>query len=656
MRHYVPAIDGLRAVAVLGVVLFHFFPKEIPGGFVGVDVFFAISGYLVTRIIQTSIEAGQFSFKEFYERRIRRLLPALLTVLLVTTLAAFFTLLEPEIATYGRHLFSGTFFFSNLQFFSEAGYFDKASESKALLHLWSLSLEEQFYFVWPMILLLIFRFRTRMSGRFTLWSLIGLCLISLALSIHYTANFQKLAFFNLPFRLWELAAGGLLSFTESQIRSSKIYQHPSSRLIAPFGLITILVTYFAFSKDTLFPGLAALAPIIGTLCILLESRRTDGVSRWLGHHWLTYVGKVSYPFYLWHWPIFSISYVAYDSHPPAVYSVALMLLSFVLAVLTYEFIEKKPSSSVLKSTRWLLVANFSLGLFGLTFGTSTFQNVRPDYLRKVDLTLASKSAFLDAHQGKRPTGFCTSGEFASLELCRLAKESAPPTIALIGDSHAHHWFPGIANNVPTSENLLLLAKSGTPPLFGLKSRRSPDSDLDQELEFIANSKSIKLVILAGFWSNYFEPNGTLVSGYQYKNVVYSATEPNISESELLTRHLAESIDMLRKADKTVVFLYDSPALSFDLETCLPRPFREPSITCSYKKSDEIEKQKNYRERFAQVLANRSVRIGDPLPTLCPNDQCPIQVGDDFLYSDSHHFSVWGSDYVASRMKSLWMTP
>lgn len=655
MRQYIPSIDGLRAIAVLGVVLFHFFPEQWPGGFVGVDVFFAISGYLVTKIIQQSIDEKRFSFIEFYRRRIRRLLPALLTVLISSFIVAFFTLLNSEIQAFGRHLFAGTFFFSNIQFFSEAGYFDKASEAKPLLHLWSLSLEEQFYFFWPVILMALYKLR-RFSprDRFIETALCVLCVVSLALSIYYTAHYQKLAFFNLPFRLWELGAGGLLAIIEARSGFVRLLSSPLGRWLPPIGLLTILVTYFTYTKDTAFPGIAALLPILGTLGVLVNSRRSDGLARLLESRVLIYIGKVSYPFYLWHWPIFSFNYVICGGQSSVLHLVLLILVSFGLACLTYELIEKRPSTSRVKSIPILLTANFVIGLIGLSAGSSTFKEIRPSYLSKVDPVLESKVAFLGAHQNLRKSGFCTSNGFANLELCAIHDENKAPTIALIGDSHAHHWFPGISKHLPKEENLVLLAKSGTPPLIGLKSRRSPDADMESELSFVLKSPTIKTVILAGFWSNYFEERGTLVSGYQYKNTVYSAKAPNASQAELLTTHLIRTLGALSRAGKKIIFLYDTPALSFDLENCLPRPFRpSKNPKCTYKMAEELGKQKSYREAFAPILHKREIQTGDPLKLMCPKEFCPLRVGDFFLYSDSHHFSVWGSEYIAGQMHDLW---
>lgn len=647
-NEYMPAIDGLRAVAVLGVVLFHFFPKYVPGGFVGVDVFFVISGYLVTRIILNSLDENVYSVTNFYMKRVARLFPALLLVLFTVVLCSVFSLLGSELEIFGRHLFSGVFFFSNVQYFLEAGYFDKSSESKVLLHLWSLSLEEQFYFIWPFLLSLAIRFKDRLKGHFIFIFIFTLCLISFTLNIYASFTHQSLAFFMLPFRLWELGCGGGLAVLQRSIFiDEKKYLHIYTP-ISWAGFLLILYSFFSFSKLTVFPGFAALVPVVGTLCLLASRTDEVGIKEKLRIPFIVYIGKVSYPFYLWHWPIFSLSYIIYGGYLSSFYRILLMILSFVLAVLTYELVEKKVKAKSTKRMAALVSMSLLLGVSG--YFLSSVRGWRPLEYQKYDAIAESKASFVESNKEHRKSIFCND-KFHDLELCLLQDETRPPTIVLIGDSHANHWYPGISEIIGRRENLLLLAKSGTLPFLDIKSKRNPDTDLDKELEFVLASKTIHTVILSAFWSNYFEEKGTYVSGYYYKNSIYSRSVASDNQGSVFIHNFERTLVSLTKKNKKVIFFYDTPALDFELDACGIRPFRNYGRACSYSSLTENEKQDGYRKAVRPYLAEYRVITFDPLAVLCDSNSCRIVEKDRFLFSDSHHLSIWGSKNVIEALKT-----
>ena len=339
-------IDGLRAIAVLFVVFFHAFPGVIRGGFIGVDVFFVISGYLITSIISDEIRRGQFSIINFYQRRIRRIFPALLCVMIAAAGYGWLTLASFEFVSLMRYVSTGAAFVSNFLAYSDTGYFSQSTEEKPLMHLWSLGVEEQFYLIWP-VLLLVTPIITDPRG----WRGLGALLAAdFAFSI-LQIKINPMAAFYLPFtRLWELFAGGYLSLAAAGA--------PSSRLSMPArafaGLALIIMSGLAIRGDANFPGWLALFPVVGAYLVIGSGPDTVLHRRLLSHPWLVYVGLISYPLYLWHWVILSFLRVQGDllAWPNRIAAIG---LSFVLASLTYFLIEKRIRANSDAKVVWGLI-------------------------------------------------------------------------------------------------------------------------------------------------------------------------------------------------------------------------------------------------------------------------------------------------------------
>ncbi len=293
---YRPDIDGLRAVAVIPVVLFHTGLEFFSGGFVGVDIFFVISGYLISNIILNDISKNKFSILTFYERRIRRIFPALFVVLLLTLCAAMLILLPKELKYFGKELFAATFFYSNYQYMFSLGYAAPAAETKPLLHLWSLAVEEQFYIIFPVYLYLASRFSRNWLGVVTA----ALTLLSLAYGVMLVASNPEPAFFSTPARAWELMLGAMLAiFPRKTLAPQGV-----AELLTAAGLGAIVYAIFFYSSVTPFPGAAALAPCVGAaLIIYVGESNPSYAGRLLSTGWFRYPGLISYSLYLWHWPM-----------------------------------------------------------------------------------------------------------------------------------------------------------------------------------------------------------------------------------------------------------------------------------------------------------------------------------------------------------------
>jgi peptidoglycan/LPS O-acetylase OafA/YrhL len=320
-------IDGLRAIAVLSVVIFHAFPGALPGGFVGVDIFFVISGYLICGLISDGLQSGTFTYVDFYARRARRIFPALAVVLAATWAIGWATLLPSDFVTTGAHILGGAAFLANLQNFFEVGYWDVAASNKPLLHLWSLGVEEQFYLVFPTLFVLLFRRRITWQGLTTI------NVLSFALCVLITNDYQPFAFYSPLARLWEFGAGALLT----QLRSASV--RPA---VAPAGLLLCMIA-IVFTPVGGFPGWWTVLPVIGAAMLIAAGPKTF-VNLALGSRALVWIGLISYPLYLWHWPLLVLGHAwmrdGYRNEHFKTTSVVAVALAFVLAWVTYEYVEK----------------------------------------------------------------------------------------------------------------------------------------------------------------------------------------------------------------------------------------------------------------------------------------------------------------------------
>ena len=338
---YRPDIDGLRAVAVLLVVGFHAFPglHAFSGGFVGVDVFFVISGFLISGIILDGVASGTFSYSEFYARRIRRIFPALLTVLSASMICGWFWLLADDYQDLGRHVAAGAAFAANFDLMSGRGYFGMDSNHLPELHLWSLGIEEQFYILWPLLLARIVRRPQAMPPL-----LAFLLLASLALNLLQTERGTLLSFYSPLTRFWELLCGAQLALYGRRTRMSGEFDHSRRRLarnlISLAGLAMIGIAVLNFNRDSPYPGWRAMLPVAGA-AMLIGAGSGSIVSRLLlSRRPMVAIGLISYPLYLWHWPILSFQNIICDAEPSRVLRLAAVTGSVVLAALTYQFVER----------------------------------------------------------------------------------------------------------------------------------------------------------------------------------------------------------------------------------------------------------------------------------------------------------------------------
>jgi peptidoglycan/LPS O-acetylase OafA/YrhL len=442
--HYRREVDGLRAVAVLPVILFHGGFDWFSGGYVGVDVFFVISGYLITSILLDDMAQGRFSIARFYERRARRILPALFFVLGVTSLAAWRWMLPSQLIDYAQSLVAVTLFYSNIHFWTEVGYFAPAAELDPLLHTWSLAVEEQFYIVFPILLFVLWR----LGRRPALAAVVTLSIVSLALSEWGWRHAPTANFFLIPTRAWELGAGAICAFL-LQGRPPR-----ANAALSTLGLALIAVSIFAYDEATPFPSLYALAPVGGAALVILFAAPGAPVTRLLSTPLLVGVGLVSYSAYLWHQPIFAFARLLNLSEPSRAVMAALCLASLALAWLTWRFVERpfrRGPVPLLPRRASLFAASLAAGAAFLALGAlgeSTEGRLRqwraadPERSRlyaMVEKAGAIQGVHFDDGGCRFNVEFVTGGVEDRILAC-AARHG--PAIVVVGDSHGVDLFNG----------------------------------------------------------------------------------------------------------------------------------------------------------------------------------------------------------------------
>lgn len=356
-------IDGLRAIAVISVVVFHAFPDSMPGGFIGVDIFFVISGFLITGNIINAHNQDRFSLFDFYIRRIRRIFPSLILVMFSVITVGYYILFPTEYKQLGQHAFGGATFIANMILFGESGYFDTKGNTKPLLHLWSLSIEEQFYLVWPLLLTLDRRYKLNSA-----LTLAIITIISLGLCLFFSRYNPSYAFFMPHTRFWELAVGGglaiFLMLDKPQYKQRVLFL---KNFLSIIGLLLIAYGLGFIKKSDAFPGALTLVPTIGASLVLLAGPTAFLNGKVLGSKVLVSLGLVSYPLYLWHWPILSYSYLLDGGFSNRATKIIAITAAITLAWFTYEYVEKPLRfGSRARAKAGILIA-LMLGIGGLGF-------------------------------------------------------------------------------------------------------------------------------------------------------------------------------------------------------------------------------------------------------------------------------------------------
>ena len=637
---YRPDIDGLRAVAVVPVVLYHFGVSGFGGGFVGVDVFFVISGFLITSLIFGELREGEFSILKFYERRVRRIFPALFTVIAATFAVAIAVFFPRDLLRLAESAAATAFFGSNFDFWQQAGYFDVGADLKPLLHTWSLAVEEQFYLVFPALLFLM---HTR--SRTTLLMLVAaLAIASFGLSVWAVGRYPSAAFYLAPYRTWELMLGAILALGD--------FPAPKPRWIGEVvslaGLGGVAGAVFTFTAATPFPGTNALLPCLGAAALIYAGEGEAGyVKRALSARPVVFVGLISYSLYLWHWPIHVFSnYVSLSAQGP-IQTVALIALSFVLAVLSWRFVERPFRRRDVFSRRAIFriggaAMAASLLLSGLLFALQGLpQRFSPD-IRRIfaeadDVEPRRHGCFNLSPVAVREGRACTIGA------------GTAPSFILWGDSHADALLPAVdAAARHAGREGLFIAHGRCPPLLHLSLTDEPTercAQLNDAALQLALQKQISEVILVARWSYYDQGTGYGPDANEVRRLIDldPPQQPDASQHAMFARMLERTVRMLVHSGKKVILVAPVPEAGIDV----PETMALAAIHGSTQ--DRRSSLDSYRFRNAFVLddlaklhAKYGVTIVDPASVLCTTGRCAIMRDGRPLYFDHHHLSVFGA--------------
>ena len=624
-------IDGLRAVAVLAVVAFHAAPAHLPGGFAGVDVFFVISGYLITGLLLDDPQPLKPRLRAFYARRVRRIFPALLVVLAGALAAGWYLLLPGEWTDLGRHAAAASAFVVNIVFWREANYFDPRLESSPLLHLWSLSVEEQFYLLWPLLLALVVRGRAR-------WWIASVVLASFALGVALVARHGEAAFFLLPPRAWELLAGALLAWrADSDAGLRPVVRNALS--IA--GIVLIVAAFVSIDRTRLFPGGWALLPVAGTCCMIAAGPDAWVQRNLLARRFVVAVGLVSYPLYLWHWLALSLVRTVEAGYQSDAQVAAALAVSSLLAIATYLWIERPLRARSVRVAIPLLAVAAILGAVSLAVmaGVLHPRIDRPELQRfdaaRNDWQFPSSSMRRETVANGLPVEVIGHGS---------------RRILFLGDSNMQQYAPRIdalVNGPSRPEVTAIFATAGScPPVFGaIADIRAGCADFSQRALDLARDASIATVVLAAQWPGYVHPAGSGPQPDELRIGDKAWTEA----LEAFGARLAS----LRTTSKQVYVLLDIPAaIELDPRFVLHRRWsggielRDAGIDRTVLE----RRQAPVLVPLAQVAGAAGAVVIDPVKALCSATRCPSVDSDgEPLYRDGYHLRA---SFVRDRVHYL----
>lgn len=637
---YRPDIDGLRAIAVLAVVVFHAFPSLLPGGFAGVDIFFVISGFLISKHIWEELGAKAFSIRTFYARRVRRIFPALGVVLLACLVMGWAILTPAEYEQLGKHVVGGAIFVSNLVLWKEAGYFDNAADTKPLLHLWSLGIEEQFYIVWPLLLAFFWRY-TKHFG----WAMLGIIGVSLAYSAMVVRHDAVADFYSPLTRFWELALGAGLAY----LAAHKPTLGATNRtLVSWLGLGLILASFAVIEKNYAFPGAWALLPTLGAACLIYAGEGAWPNRQVLSLRLLVWVGLISYPLYLWHWPLLTFARIMESGMPSVELRAWLVIASFVLAWLTYKFLERpvrsRPRSRSI--VLMLCLAMFLLGAVGLAvkkldgFKSRQFAMLNGD----------PGTLVLGADKGRVYNGCGIDATQQSLFQYCLRNGTGAPRYALLGDSKGEAIFYGLVRESRPDMPWVMIG-SVSPPEGDAATEDRQQLKNRLALQAVLHDPSIKVVVLAVALRSIFPLDS---------DTGFIAANASISSGKI--EAYSRAIRQLEQAGKRVLFVIDNPTFP-DPTSCISggatsSPFlnqflrRKENRRCAIGYTDHLAGTHIYRQFIDELKRlHPNLAVYDPTPLLCdiPHNVCAITREGKFLYSYGDHISDYANSMIAREM-------
>jgi len=632
-------INALRAFAVISVILFHLPTPILNGGYIGVDIFFVISGFLITNIINKSVDNHKFSFADFYLARAKRIVPALIFVLCATLLFGYFFLIPYDYKTLGEDSLSAAGFFSNILFSSNGNYFDDQSKYQWLLHTWSLSIEWQFYLILPLFIIF---FKKHNNGKNFKTAIIALFIASFLASIIHSYIDTKISFFNLHTRIWEFLAGGMIVLDFIKIKRQKLAFYS--------GLSFIMISAFVYNEQMTFPGYLALLPVIGASLIICAKQNNIIIKNPISQ----YIGTISYSLYLWHWPV--IVSANYLGLPKSVLSsIMIVIISLLLAHISYTYVENIFRDKSKKGKELNILVKYAAAIFAVVL-VSLIINKTDGLPYRVSPTIIQ--AQTEDRDTYVQTPECLSFNYKKndgLPECLIGnKENKKPIVAIIGDSHAMFEVSAISDILKESGNsALLYSYAGCPSVKNVSLYNRSGSDnctsvVDKTFKYVSENPSIKKIFLINRWPMY-------VFGYNEedtnpplaifdKNIIPDNTNLQQRIKDFSDNIIKTACDLKTNYKKEVYIVTSSPEMKVNIpkqharNLMLKRNINNTDISYSAYQ----ERNKIFKDIFTKAQKSCGVKVVDTSTKLCDKETCHGIINGKPLYIDDDHLSVFAN--------------
>ncbi len=633
-------IDGLRALAIVPVVLFHMFPEYLPGGFIGVDFFFVISGYLISSIIFSKIENNSFSFSDFYVRRVNRIFPALFLMLTSVLISGWFLLLPVEFAELGKHTASGAGFISNIALFSDVGYFNSAAELKPLLHLWSLGIEEQFYIFWPLILIFAWKKKYDLTKIFLI-----LFLFSFLVNVLRVDRHTDEVFFLLHARFWELLIGCFLTYLERKRNlRDKIIQYRD--WFSVVGLSLAFLGFFLLNGERKFPGAWALIPTLSTFLLIAAGPDALINRKLLSHKWLVALGLISYPLYLWHWPLLAFGQITYGESFNAFTKIILIIIAFLLAYFTYRLVEIpiREINQEFKKRLAVVLTSIVFGCGGI--GLLAFFEILPPYNNSNAIRNISDAASDWDYPGRLISDKSKKG------MRYRVQGTGNKEVVFIGDSNIEQYYPRVERLLERNSNfkIVFLAHGGCPPIRNIRDNRDSTDSCPTHVENSikeALRPEVHSVVLGASWYSYFKKD----TKYYIENNISKTIASQTNGFDGAMDELKNTLKILKHSNKKVYLVLNMPmGKVYDPKQMVERSFSSTPVKIHIEPLIKVEFDEKYAEvkkALIEVAMSADVIIIDPIDHLCLKDICPTatQDGKPFYKDESHFRPYYAKEHV-----------
>ena len=607
-------IQGLRALAVLSVVIYHISPHHLPGGFIGVDIFFVISGYLIMGQIYNKIQLNAFSISDFYVKRSKRLFPAFFATVSVSSLFAFLYFLPGEFSKYAWSLVASCLYVSNFYFYTKSGYFDSELQGSPLLHTWSLSVEEQFYAFMPVIMVVAYG----VYRRFSIAILTTIAALSFIGCVYLTKSDVSFAFFASFTRFWQFILGGTIAIYGLHLKSHRTL----CELLTTIGVITLLANCFFLTHDE-FPGIKAVIPTLATVAVLAFSRKGLFIYRLLSIKPAEFIGNISYSLYLWHWPVIIFYQLHFETELKALDKVIVLTLSILLGVLSYYFIEqrfrKSKNSKGVARKAYLQVA-FSSAILCAVVYSLTY--VLPMRFNEQQLAYEEFMNNHDASYFRPGVCFLTSKysdiSYFKKDTCLIAQEEKE-NILLVGDSHAAHWYAGLEANKKPNQTISQITASGCKPTISYQGEKRCAQLMRIAFEEIIPTRRYEKIIISARWKIDDLP------------------------------WLLKTLDRIDTANTEVTVL--GPIIEYTQP--LPRILAHSDFEDKLKRTQKYEFIEKIDSKFKNELRNKNVKYISIFKNICDSTgNCKTLVGDKPLQFDYGHLTLEGSRTLLNKQSNI----